>query len=136
MAEISYGGEYGTPWRITVLPTHLIPVVEMTRWPWIVMASAPPAHIALTTAWMSCWCTIAFSTSSPASARPFSGASSSTTVSPGPSTARMPAGSARRAACSSRRVSWALSSPSLRSSTSALRSVISCWRTSTRWLCC
>ena len=35
-----------------------MPVVLTTRWPWIVTACAPPFHIALTTAWMSCWCTI------------------------------------------------------------------------------
>ena len=34
-----------------------MPVVVITRWPSIVTAVAPPAHIALTTAWMSCWCT-------------------------------------------------------------------------------
>ena len=34
-----------------------MPVVLTTRWPWMVTACAPPFHIALTTAWMSCWCT-------------------------------------------------------------------------------
>ncbi len=37
IAVILYGGRYGTPCRTTELPTHLIPVVEMTRWFWIEM---------------------------------------------------------------------------------------------------
>src|SRR3954453_2527499 len=86
MAEMRYGGEYGTPCSTTVLPTHLIPVVAITRSPWIVIASAPPAHSALTTAWMSCWWTSSSLTSSPAAWSASSGASSRVIVTPGPVT--------------------------------------------------
>src|ERR1700712_5075299 len=64
-ALITYGGAYGTPCSTTVFPTHLIPVVLITRWPWMVMASAPPDHRAFTTAWMSCWWTTSRSASTP-----------------------------------------------------------------------
>ena len=50
-------GRTPRPAACTALPSHLMPVVVITRWPWIVIASAPPFHIALTTAWMSCWWT-------------------------------------------------------------------------------
>ena len=80
---MTYGGAYGTPCSTTVLPTHLTPVVEMTRWPWMVIASAPPDHRALTTAWMSCWCTTSRSGSTPSAATD-AGASSRVTVTAGP----------------------------------------------------
>ena len=67
-----------------MLPTHLIPVVLITRCFCSVIASAPPLHSALTTAWMSCWCTTSWSavTSPFSTARSISslGASLSTTV--------------------------------------------------------
>ena len=44
-----------------MLPTHLMPVVLITRCFCRVIASAPPLHSALTTAWMSCWCTTSWS---------------------------------------------------------------------------
>ena len=68
-----------------------MPVVVMTRWPCTVTASAPPAHIALSTAWMSCWCTTIGLTSPSVDAISSSGASASTTVTPAPSTASRPA---------------------------------------------
>src|SRR6478736_4460702 len=40
-----------------VLPTQRTALVEMTRWSWIIIASAPEVHRALTTACTSCWCT-------------------------------------------------------------------------------
>ena len=73
-----------------MLPTHLMPVVEMTRWPWMVMASAPPDHRALTTAWMSCWWTTSRSASTPFAATE-DGASSRVTETVGPVTAVSPA---------------------------------------------
>ena len=88
IAVIRYGGRYGTPCRTTELPTHLIPVVEMTRWFWIEIASAPPAQSAFTTAWMSCWWITSQSASTSGLSRTTSfGASLSVTVSP----ARSPA---------------------------------------------
>ena len=86
MALITYGGAYGMPCSTTVLPTHLTPVVETTRWPWMVIASAPPIHSALTTAWMSCWWTSSRSGSMPSPAK-LAGASSRVTVTAGPVTA-------------------------------------------------
>ena len=38
-----------------MLPTQRTALVEITRWSWIIIASAPPRHIALTTACTSCW---------------------------------------------------------------------------------
>ena len=64
-----------------------MPVVLTTRWPWMVTAVAPPFHIALTTAWMSCWCTsrkFGLSTVSGVSWPVLWGASESVTVTPGP----------------------------------------------------
>ena len=85
IAWIRYGGRYGTPCSTTELPTHLIPVVEMIRWPWIEIASAPPVHSAFTTAWMSCWWMTSQSASmSGLSSSTFFGASCSVTVTPGP----------------------------------------------------
>ena len=64
-------------------------VVDTTRWPWIVIASAPPAHSALATASMSCWCTTRLLTSSPATESwTASGASVSVIVTPGPAPGR------------------------------------------------
>ena len=40
-----------------MLPTQRTALVEMTRWSCSIIASAPPAHSAFTTAWTSCWCT-------------------------------------------------------------------------------
>ena len=71
-----------------------MPVVLTTRWPWIVTASAPPFHIALTTAWMSCWWTsrrLGLSTVSGVSWSVPWGASDSVIVRPGPSTGSSPA---------------------------------------------
>src|SRR6476469_2855660 len=59
----------------------------MTRWSWIIIASAPEVHSALTTAWTSCWCTTMSSAVKPSgreSAVRF--ASSSVTSSAGPRT--------------------------------------------------
>ena len=67
-----------------------MPVVVTTRWPWMVTAVAPPFHIALTTAWMSCWWTsrrFGLSTVSGVSSPVLWGASESVTVTPGPGTA-------------------------------------------------
>ncbi len=100
IAVITYGGRYGTPCRTTELPTHLIPVVEMTRWFWIVMASAPPAQSAFTTAWMSCWWITSQSAStSGLSFTTCDGASLSVTVSPGPVTGTVPTCSDRSFSC-------------------------------------
>ena len=40
-----------------MLPTQRTALVEMTRWSCSIIASAPPAHSALTTLCTSCWCT-------------------------------------------------------------------------------
>ena len=40
-----------------MLPTQRTALVEMTRWSCNIIASAPPAHRAFTTAWTSCWWT-------------------------------------------------------------------------------
>ena len=66
------------PCSTTVLPTHFTAVVEITRCPWIVIASAPPLQKALTTAWISCWCTTRRSGSMPFAAT-LDGASSRVT---------------------------------------------------------
>ena len=50
-------GCVGDPCSTTVLPTHLMPLVEIRRWSCRLTAVAPPCHSALTKAWMSCWCT-------------------------------------------------------------------------------
>ena len=77
-----------------------MPVVLTTRWPWMVTASAPPFHIALTTAWMSCWWTSRRFGLSGELAVVSCGASESVTVTPGPTIGLRPAGpfmaSARR----------------------------------------
>ena len=64
----------------------------MTRLPWIVTASAPPVHIALTTAWMSCWCTTSRLMSRVEELMTSAGASESVIVTPGPATGVNPAG--------------------------------------------
>ena len=51
----------------------------------MVIASAPPCHIAFTTAWMSCWWTISSSSGTPAGFTD-SGASDKVTVTAGPAT--------------------------------------------------
>ena len=89
MALIRYGGAYGMPCSTTVLPTHLMPVVAITRWPWMVIASAPPRHSSLATAWMSCWWTTSRSWSTPSPVTD-SGASSRVTVTDGPVTGVSP----------------------------------------------
>src|SRR4051812_18809948 len=100
IAVMWYGGRYGTPCRTTELPTHLIPVVEMTRWFWIEIASAPPAQSAFTTAWMSCWWITSQSAStSGLSLTTSGGASFSVTVRPGPVTGVVPTSSDRSASC-------------------------------------
>ena len=71
---------------------HLIPVVLTTRWPWIVIACAPPCHIALTTAWMSCWCTSRSLGSTDELEVTSAEASESVTVTPGPTCGSRPAG--------------------------------------------
>ncbi len=81
------------PWSCTELPSHLMPVVVMIRWPWTVTASAPPFHIALTTAWMSCWCTTRRLRFWLVELMTSSGASESVTVTPGPDRGVSPAGS-------------------------------------------
>ena len=70
-----------------------MPVVVITRWPWIVIASAPPFHSALATAWMSCWWTTSRLRLRLVELMTSSGASESVIVSPGPERARSPAGS-------------------------------------------
>src|SRR6266581_2819490 len=57
IAVITNGGEYTRPLSSRVFPTHRTALVEITRTPMMDIASAPPAHSALTTAWTSCWCT-------------------------------------------------------------------------------
>ena len=94
------------PCNTTVLPTHFTAVVEITRCPWIVIASAPPLQKALTTAWMSCWCTTRRSGSMPFAAT-LDGASSRVTVTAGPVTGVRPT----RRAClpsSGARADWSL----------------------------
>ena len=96
-----------------MLPTHLIPVVLITRCFCSVIASAPPAHSAFTTAWMSCWCTTSWSavTSPSSTARSISsfGASLSTTVTAGPCTSSKPAGPRRASTWSCSSLTWASS---------------------------
>src|SRR6266545_3256862 len=68
-----------------------MPVVEMIRWPWIEIASAPPAQSAFTTAWMSCWWMTSQSASmSGFSSSTFFGASWRVTVMPGPDSGVVP----------------------------------------------
>src|SRR4051794_22043072 len=69
-----------------------MPVVLTTRWPWMVIARAPPFHMALTTAWMSCWCTIRSLGSIVELAVTSAEASERVTVTPGPLSATRPAG--------------------------------------------
>ena len=95
MAEMTYGWAYATPCSITALPSHLMPVVVITRCPWIVIASAPPFHIALATAWMSCWWTTSRLRLRLVELMTSSGASESVIVRPGPERACSPAGSSR-----------------------------------------
>ena len=49
-----------------MFPTHRTALVAITRWPAMVMASAPPAHRALTTPCRSDWCTTSWLGSTPA----------------------------------------------------------------------
>ena len=57
MAATRNGGENTSPFSNRVGPTHSTAEVAIIRCPLIVIASAPPAHSAFTTAWMSDWCT-------------------------------------------------------------------------------
>ncbi len=61
-----------------------MPVVVTTRCPWTVTAVAPPFHMALTTAWMSCWWTTRRFRSWVVELMTSSGASDRVTVTPGP----------------------------------------------------
>ena len=69
-----------------------MPLVLITRSPWIVTASAPPFQNALTTAWMSCWWTISSRMSWVEELMTSAGASESVIVTPGPVTGVKPAG--------------------------------------------
>ena len=72
-----------------------MPVVLTIRWPCTVTADAPPFHIALTTAWMSCWWTTSRLRSSVEELMTSSGASESVTITPGPVTGVEPGRAAR-----------------------------------------
>ena len=66
MAVTTNGGEYVRPCSSSVLPMQRTAEVVSTRWSMIIIASAPPAHIAFTTDCTSCWCTTRSSGSTPA----------------------------------------------------------------------
>src|SRR6266511_5448418 len=51
IAVITNGGEYTRPLSSRVFPTHRTALVEIIRTPMTDIASAPPAHNALTTAY-------------------------------------------------------------------------------------
>ena len=80
-----------------MFPTHRTALVETTRWSMICIASAPPAHRALTTAWTSCWCTTTSSGLVPSGSTRSAerGASDRVTVTLGPVTVAVPAASSR-----------------------------------------
>src|SRR3954452_3460400 len=96
------GGPNARPCSSKVLPTQRTALVATTRWPMMVIAWAPPAHSALTTPCTSCWWITRSSGCAPA-ARSRStadrGASSSDTVTAGPTTGVSPAAAASLAAC-------------------------------------
>lgn len=82
-----------------MLPTQRTALVEMTRWSMSIIASAPEAQRALTTAWTSCWCTTMSSTVKPLGIwSPRSLESLSETSIPGPTTGVRPAPGARASA--------------------------------------
>ncbi len=113
-----------------MLPAQRNADVAVTRCPWSVIASAPPAHSALTTDWMSCWCTTRSSGGSPRVAA-VRGASSSETDTPAPRTGVVPAETAVRAARSGSTPVGA-SSDRDRSATSAVRASTWVARSATR----
>src|SRR6478609_7915128 len=117
-----------------------MPVVLTTRWFCSVIASAPPLHSALTTAWMSCWCTTSWSavTSPLSTARSISslGASLSTTVTAGPRAFSKPAGPLSWSTRRCRSVTCWSSTDLPRVSTSRLSWATLCCRSSARSRCC
>lgn len=53
IASMTDGGAYGTPWRTATVVDGSHLVAEITRRPWMVIASRRPPHSAFTTARMS-----------------------------------------------------------------------------------
>ena len=70
MATISSRRAVGHPVQHHRVPDALDAGARSTRWPWMVIASAPPDHSALTTAWMSCWWTTSNSRTDPGRLQP------------------------------------------------------------------
>ena len=77
-----------------MLPTQRTALVEMTRWSCSIIASAPPAHSALTTACTSCWWTTKSSGSAPGGHAPPRGRRRASPADAGPRTGVRPAAEA------------------------------------------
>ena len=106
----------------------------MIRWPWIMIARAPASHIALTTAWMSCWWTMNSWSRRSEDSRTSRGVSDIVTVMPGPVTGVKPA-APRIPRALARSFCTVLSFTAAESSsTSWVRLRARAWRRSTFWL--